>query len=126
MSVRIKPVARRNPLKPTEAPKYYAVPDGRDVATLDAVANQISKISSISRGDVYSVLLTLLDVIPGELLDGKVVQLGKLGSFALNLKSEPAETPEAVTADKVTKAHIVFRPSSELKATVSNVHMITT
>ncbi len=121
MALRIKSVARINPQKPTEAPKYYAMAAQRDTMSLDDLAVQISKISSISRGDVYSVLLTLVDTMPKELLDGKVVQLGKLGSFALNVDSKPVDTPEQVNGDIIEGAHVVFRPGTEMKDAFSKV-----
>jgi len=72
-------------------------------------------MSSLSRGDVYSTILSLLDIIPKELLDGKMVKLGKLGSLSLNLDAEGVDSADKVTADKVKSVHIVFRPSQELK-----------
>jgi len=115
MALRIKSVARINPQKPTEAPKYYASAAQRDTITLDALASQISKISSVSRGDIYSVLITLVETMPKELLDGKIVQLGNFGSFALNVDSKPVDTPEQVNGDIIEGAHVVFRPGVEMK-----------
>ena len=115
MSILIKTVERKNPQNREAAPKYYAAVATRGNIDLDGLTSQISKVSSLSRGDVYSALLALLDVIPKELLDGKVVKLGKLGSLSLNLDSEGVDSAEEVTGDIVKSVHVVFRPSQELK-----------
>lgn len=120
MSILIKAVGRQNPQDRAAAPKYYPVVANRDVIDIDGLTNQISMISSLSRGDVNSALLSLLDIIPKELLDGKIVKLGKLGSLSLNLDAEGADSAENVTADKVKSVHIVFRPTQELRDDLSN------
>lgn len=119
MSILIKAVGRQNPQDRAAAPKYYPVAANRDDIDIDGLTDVISKISSLSRGDVNSTLLTLLDVIPKELLDGKMVRLGKLGSLSLNLDADGVDSPEQVTSDKVKAVHIVFRPSEELKDDLS-------
>jgi predicted histone-like DNA-binding protein len=115
MSILIKTVERSNPQDREAAPKYYPTVASRGTIDIDGLTDQISMISSLSRGDVYSAILSLLDIIPKELLDGKMVKLGKLGSLSLNLDAEGADSADKVTADKVKSVHIVFRPSQELK-----------
>ncbi len=120
MSILIKPVARKNP-QDREAPaKFYPAVSSRGTIDIDGLTEQICMISSLSRGDVYSSTLSLLDIIPRELLDGKIVKLGKLGSFSLNLDSESSDIESGVTADKVKAVHIVFRPSGELKSSLEH------
>jgi predicted histone-like DNA-binding protein len=119
MSILIKPVERKNPQNREAAPKFYPTVASRGTIDIDGLTNQISMISSLSRGDVYSVILSLLDIVPKELLDGKLVKLGKLGSLSLNLDAEGVDSADKVTADKVKSVHIVFRPSQELKDDLS-------
>jgi predicted histone-like DNA-binding protein len=120
MSILIKTVARPNPQNREAAPKYYPVVANRDAIDIDGLTNQISMISSLSRGDVNSTLLSLLDIVPKELLDGKIVKLGKLGSLSLNLDAEGVDLAENVTADIVKSVHVIFRPSQELKDDLSD------
>ncbi len=115
MSILIKAVERANPQNRNEK-KYYATVATRGTTDLDGLADLVSKFSSLSKGDVHSVLLNLLDAIPNELLDGKVVKLGKLGSLSLNVDSEGVATAEEVTGDQVKSVHVVFRPSQEFKS----------
>lgn len=114
MSILIKTVERANPQN-REEKKYYAAVANRDAIDLDGLANIISHYSSLSRGDIYSVLVNLVDTVPAQLLDGKVVHLGKLGSMSLNVKSEGVATPEEVNGDTVKSVHIIFRPTAEVK-----------
>jgi predicted histone-like DNA-binding protein len=78
---------------------------------LDGLADLVSKFSSLSKGDVHSVLINLLEAIPNELLDGKVVKLVKLDSLSLNVDSDGVATAKEVTGDLVKSVHVVFRPS---------------
>jgi len=114
MSILIKAVERANPQNRDEK-KFYATVATRGMIDLDGLAGVISEFSSLSRGDIYSVLLNLLDAIPKELLDGKTVKLGKLGTMSLNVDCEGVATAEEVTGDIVKSVHVVFRPSQELK-----------
>jgi predicted histone-like DNA-binding protein len=114
MSILIKPIERANPLN-REEKKYYASVATRGTIDLDGLADLICKFSSLSKGDVHSVLFNLLDAIPHELLDGKVVKLGKLGSLSLNVDSEGVATAEEVTGDLVKSVHVIFRPGQEFK-----------
>ncbi len=115
MSILIKAQERANPQN-REEKKFYASVATRGTTDLDGLASMVSKFSSLSKGDVHSVLLNLLDAIPNELLDGKVVKLGKLGSMSLNVESEGVATAEEVTGDLVKAVHIVFRPTEEFKS----------
>ena len=114
MSILIKAMERANPQN-REEKKYYASVATRGTIDLDGLSDLVCKFSSLSKGDVYSVLINLLDAIPDELLDGKVVKLGKLGSLSLNVDSEGVATAEEVTGDRVKSVHVVFRPGQELK-----------
>ncbi|MBE0650640.1 MAG: HU family DNA-binding protein, partial [Bacteroidales bacterium] len=69
----------------------------------------------VSRTDVYAVIMGLLETVADELADGNTVSLGKLGTFTVNLKSDSAETADAVTAATIKGAKIVYRPGAELK-----------
>ncbi len=119
MSILIKSIERANPQN-REEKKFYATVATRGSIDLDGLADLVSKFSALSRGDTYSVLLNLLDAIPAQLLDGKVVRLGKLGTLSLNVDSLGVATAEEVTGDIVKSVHIVFRPGLELKDELLN------
>ncbi len=119
MSILIKTVERANPQN-REEKKFYAAVASRDVIELDDLAEIITHYSSLSKGDIYSVLVNLVETVPNQLLDGKVVRLGKLGSMLLNVKSIGMDTAEEVTGDTVKSVHIVYRPTAEVKHDLEN------
>lgn len=75
-------------------------------------------MSTVSKTDVYAVLIALTEVIPAQLEDGKIIRLGEMGSFTVGLNSHPSDTEEDVSAADVIKLKIRYRPSVLLKRTV--------
>ncbi len=119
MSILIKAQERANPQNREES-KFYATVATRGTIDLNGLADLCSKFSSLSRGDVYSVLLNLVEAVPAQLLDGKMVKLGNLGSLSLNVDGDGVATAEEVTGDIVKAVHIVFRPTQELRDQLDN------
>jgi len=111
MSIKVKAMARKNPQDLTAAPKFYAQVVSQGEVTLDQIAAYIAQMSTVSKTDVYAVLMGLTEVIPQQLEDGRIVRLGNLGSFSVSLSSLPSDTIEAVTAANVEQLKLSFRPS---------------
>ena len=118
ISIKIKAVALKNPQDPTAAPRYYAKPVNQGELSLDDLSKTIAKMSTVSMTDVYAVLIGLIESIPDELKQGKIVRLGKLGSFSISLSSDPSDNAEDVSINNVKKLRLNFRPSQELKRKV--------
>lgn len=118
MSIKIKALARKNPQDLTATPKFYAQIVNQGEISLDNIAATIAQMSTVSKTDVYAVLMGLTEVIPQQLEDGKIVRLGNLGSFSVSLSSKPSDSSEAVGAGNVEKLKLGFRPSQELKKKV--------
>ncbi len=115
MSVKFKSIQRQNLNNRNEPNKFYpvAVPTGK--SDIDKLSQIISNSSTVSRTDVYAVIIGLLDAINSELSDGKIVYLGKLGSFSIALKGEGANVAGEVTNASIKRAKIVYRPGAEIK-----------
>lgn len=79
------------------------------------IAEDIARISTVSPADTFAVLEALLQVLPGYLADGRVVQLGDLGSFRLAIQAQGSEKSENVTPDKIKRCRIHFRPGRLLQ-----------
>ncbi len=114
MSVIFKSVAKKNPLKLEEAPKFFAFPVATGTADIDRLAELISDGSTVRQNDVYAVIIGLVNAIQGELKNGRKVVLGKLGTFSLGLSSEGVEEEYKLTAGQIKKARINYRPGSEI------------
>ena len=115
MSIKYSTIARKNLQKPTDPVKYYAIASASGKTDIDKLSRPIANTSTVSRTDVYAVIMGLFETVAEELADGKTVILGKLGSFSVNVKSDAAETTDAVNAATIKGAKIVYRPGGELK-----------
>jgi predicted histone-like DNA-binding protein len=115
MSIKYKTIARKNLQKPADPVKYYAIASASGKTDIDKLSQLIANNSTVSRTDVYAVIMGLLETVTEELAEGNTVSLGKLGSFTVNVKSDGVETAEAVTAATIKGAKIVYRPGTELK-----------
>lgn len=115
MPVSFSVVSKKNPSNPSSPPKYYASIKSKGRSRLRKVAQRIGGISTVSSADTMATLEGLLEVIPQELADGHIVELGDLGSFRLSAKSEGAENAESVTARSITGVRVVFTPGKLFK-----------
>lgn len=113
--MKYKKVARKNPAKMQEAPKYYAQPVWDGVVSLDDLAEVIAGRSSLTKGDIRNVLENFLDEIPLFLRMGKAVKLDKFGILRASFSSEGAATPEAFKTSLIRGEKVIFLPSVELK-----------
>lgn len=118
MSIKFNVVTKKNPQDPEAPPKYYPQVKSRGKVTLRQLANRIADISTVSSVDTMAMLEALLKIIPEELGNGNIVQLGDLGSFGLRIKSTGSETPEEVTASNITNVLPAFRPGKQFKGTL--------
>ncbi len=82
-----------------------------DVIDTRKLSEIIAETSSLSRGDILSVLAQLETVIGWALQEGNAVQLGDLGRFVLGIKATAMTTPEEVDAGTVKRVYVRFVPS---------------
>ncbi len=120
MPTKYNVIPKRNPRDPNAPPKYYpsVVAGGR--ITLRQLARQIAEISTVSTVDTVAVLEALLTIIPREIADGNIVELGDFGSFRLRVQSNGADTAEAVSAGNITNVKPLFAPGKEFKKALNN------
>lgn len=79
------------------------------------IAQEIAVVGGASRGDVYSVLIDLADVIKNHIADGQKVHLEGIGTFCIRLSASGngVEKEEDVSAKQFNKMSVRFSP--ELK-----------
>lgn len=120
MSTKYNVIARNNPSEPAAPARYYpsVVSSGR--VTLRQLARQIAEISTVSSVDTMAVLEAMLTIIPREISNGNIVDLGDFGSFFLRTKSEGSDTPEGVTAANIVRTLPRFRPGKEFSQVLNN------
>lgn len=105
-----------NPLDKTAPKRYYpkAITLGQSVG-LRFITDKISGNSSLSRGDVLSVIQNFVEKLKEQLLEGKSVNISGLGVFTLSLKSKGEENSDEVKAKSVRAVRICFQASKDLK-----------
>ncbi|NDV66151.1 HU family DNA-binding protein [Bacteroides sp. 224] len=120
MAIPFKKTLRVNPAKPTEPGKYYPnlLTLGKNVDE-DLIIHQIKELSSLSKGDIKSVVTNLLDVVRTNLYSGHSVTLRNFGTFSLSARSEGSDTEKDCTAKNIKTVRINFRPSKTIRPDVN-------
>jgi predicted histone-like DNA-binding protein len=115
-----KMIKRANPQDRTTE-KWYASPVNIGKITKSDMAKEIVNLSSLSRGDVSSVIENLIDIMPKYLLMGKSINLGELGTLRVSFSSEGVENEKEFTTAKIKGTKIVFTPGIELKKQLATI-----
>ena len=93
--------------------KWYptSVTIGRPVTT-DAIARRIAELSSLSTGDVKSVLDLLGGVMGDNMNNGRSVKLDGVGTFyyTANAEGKGVDTADEVGAQQITGTRVRFIP----------------
>lgn len=105
-----------NPLDKNAPIKFYprAITLGKSV-NLKFMVDKIHERSSLSRGDVRSVINNFVEKLKEQLLEGKSVNIEGLGVFSLSLRSKGEMTEKEVTAKSVSSVKICFLASKDLR-----------
>ncbi|MDN3677257.1 HU family DNA-binding protein [Flavobacterium paronense] len=121
MSVKFKAVSRRNPQDLTAPQKFYAQAIADGEVDLDTLARMISDQNTVTEADCYAVLISLEKNIIDELAQGRIVKLGRLGSFQVGISSEGSLTADAVSISAIIKSRINFRPGKRMQSFLKDV-----
>jgi len=109
-----------NPFTPDFPQKYYPSYTSSGKVKIRQLAGQIDSISTVNSIDTLAVLEAFLKVVPKEMADGNIVDLGEFGSFRLKIKSEGAETPAAVSAHNIKNVLAQFTPGKAFKQVIAS------
>ena len=112
-------MARKNLLKPSEAPKYYAVARSGRKVTVKEVCKRITERSSYSKGELEGCIGEFLLEIVNVLDEGNIVQMGDLGNFRMTLGSSGVSTIEEFNTSLIRKPKVAFYPGKRLQETRS-------
>lgn len=112
-------IQRADPRDRTLPQKWYAVPENRGRKSIGDISVDVAGSSSLSRGDIQNVILSLVDQVPKYLLDGQSVELGELGTMRISFSSEGVDKKEDFSAAKIDDVKIIFTPGTRLKQVLS-------
>ena len=110
MSIKYKVLPRKNPRDIAAPEKFYAAAIADGDVDLDRLAELISYQCTVTATDCYAVLHSLEHNIIGELGQGRIVKLGRLGNFQVGISSEGKDSLTEVSSANIVKSRILFRP----------------
>ena len=115
MTVKYSVVPKKDPRDLDAPPKYYPTVVSKERSDLRDIANRITQMSTVTSVDTMAVLEAFLLVIPEELAEGKIVELGELGSFRLTVLASGEDHPEDVSKRNIKEVKVRFKPGKLLK-----------
>ena len=115
MTVKFNIVPKKDPRNLEAPPKYYPTVVSQGHADLRAIAKRITGMSTVSSVDTMAVLEAFLTVIPQELAEGNIVELGELGSFRLTVLASGEARPEEVSKRNIKEVKVRFKPGKLFK-----------
>ena len=113
-SVTYSVVPRINPREKNDPPKYYAQAQARGDVNLREMAERIQSTCTVTKADVYAVLISLEDVVKEAIQNGEIVRLGELCTLQVGLSSKGTLTEKEYDDSLIKKAKIIFRPGTIL------------
>lgn len=121
MSVPFRKFLRKTPGQPDSAGKYYPqlVNLGMSV-NLDNIAYVMKEKSSLSLGDIQSVLTNFVEAMRSSLFEGKSVNIQNFGVFSLSARTSGVEKIEDCTSKNIKLIRINFRPSTSVRPNLTS------
>ena len=113
-SVTYSVVPRINPREKNDPPKYYAQAQARGDVNIREMAERIQSTCTVTKADVYAVLVSLEDVVKDAIQNGEIVRLGDLCTLQVSLSGKGTLTEEDYNDSFIKKAKIIFRPGTVL------------
>lgn len=99
--------------------KWYpqAVTVGKPVKTKE-IADRLAQISTVSRSDVYAVLMDLAGVLADYMAQGRSVKIDGLGTFyyTLTASGNGVDSEDKVNASQITGVRVRFIPEATRKS----------
>lgn len=121
MSVKYNVVERGKPSDSNAPTKFYPSIASSGRLTLRQLSTRIAQISTVSSADVMAVLEAFLTVVPDELANGHIVELGDFGNFWLKSTSTGVSAAEEVSGKQIKTLLPRFNPGKEFKKVLTTV-----
>lgn len=100
----------------TSTKKFYARAQVAGTTSLKQISKMVSSQTTVSRADVYAVLISTVDNLLEELKRGNQVEMGDLGKFRVQIQSEGAEKADSFSSsNNITGVTIQYVPGNDLK-----------
>lgn len=120
MGVPFKKIPRKDPRKVDSVEKFYPqlVTLGPN-ADLESIAYVMKEKSSLTLGDIQSVLTNFVEAMRSTLYGGQSVNIKNFGVFSLSARTMGVEKAEDCTAKNIKAVKINFRPSTNIRPDIT-------
>lgn len=112
---------RVNPSEKSAPPRFYGHVQANGDMGIREMSERIQATCTVTKADVYAVLVALEDVIIDSLRNGEIVRLLDLGTLQIGISSKGAMTEEEYNESLITKKRINFRPGIALTGMLANL-----
>ena len=120
--MKFKLTARASPQNREAAPKYYATPVYAGEKNLKQLSREIAKLSSLSPGDVYNVLINLVGILPKHMSDGFKVSPGDFGTFKPSFSSQGVEDLSQFNVSMIRGRKVIYRAGKDVNTGMAGMH----
>ena len=121
MTVNFNIVKRGRPGHSEAPKKYYPSIQSTGRVTIRKLAERASDMSTMSTSDMMAAIELLLTIIPDELAQGNIVELGDFGNFWLRFSAEGVDDVARVRGDQITSLLPRFNPGKRFKQALATV-----
>ena len=115
MGVPFKKIPRKDPRKADSVEKFYP----QLVTDLESIAYVMKEKSSLTLGDIQSVLTNFVEAMRSTLYGGQSVNIKNFGVFSLSARTMGVEKAEDCTAKNIKAVKINFRPSTNIRPDIT-------
>ena len=115
-------VPKINPRDRETDPKYYGNVKSSGDINIREMAERIQGSCTVTKADVYAVLVALEDVISESIQKGEIVRLMDIGTLRVGISTKGALTEDKFDDSLIKKTRILFRPGSVLQNALSNIN----
>ncbi len=84
--------------------------------TSEAILEEIQSATTFSRADADAIIHAFADVMIEGIADGRIVDLGVLGTIYPKITAKAVDSKEECTVETIKTKSILYRPDGELSA----------
>ena len=114
-------VPKINPRDRESEPKFYGNVKSSGDINIREMAERVQQSCTVTKADVYAVLVALEDVITESIQKGEIVRLMDIGTFRVGISTKGALTEDKFDDSLIKKARILFSPGSVLQNALSQL-----
>ena len=115
-------IPRINPRDRETEPKFYGSVKTSGDINIREMADRIQQSCTVTKADVYAVLVALEDVISESIQKGEIVRLMDIGTLRVGISTKGALKEEDFNDALIKKTRILFRPGSVLQNAIANLN----